>query len=1587
MNSNSKISKIIDILENEERNLNQSSSVNNFISDNIREKDINQALNVLKIIKTVINAMSTTQVSYGDPYGFIYTRQEFAKRNGVDSEIKNLKTLTSDIANLTSSDIDRLINKLDFYKQLAENNSGRMIVEQETIRSAMNEIFVDRWMKIRKSLPISFLPHDKFDEIVNSKLETNQKLLKIEDLFYDTNKGKEKEVLSELLNNIFSDIDLSKSSKITRDVSDKDVVDIDVLNYITSTLIVKGSDWAKLNYKSLENFEKAPFYNQELASRIIRASTINPELYSQIINKYKSGDNEPADFITFVLGGAGTGKTTAVFGLNIDQFRLSNDHTILNITAPTELQTSNLNKSISESVGESKLNIIKTSKDSLFEKLGVSKLVNQINLELNNVNNALRKDALISSWENNTVDSNKNQYIYNDNGSIGVYIPNSELQNLSLENLPNLLLIDEITHFNFAEIHLLNEISKISYNKEGSNFMKVIAAGDPNQLGYFISQEGSFYQYNVNAVDGIKTPILNTTVRAVNNQQRANNDFLVGLIDKISLNYETAKDRDAANKVSQEFINSNNFILDYFQDDNKLNGALITPELLKSQVLSIANAIKNNPDRTLGILSIDGKIPSNIQSILDEMNIPEENIKTFNPNNIQGSEVDYFIFDANLISKYDTLRDQLKSFYTYVSRAKRGSIIIDSDIQEGQGYLERNLRITNNKKSLDTQEFEALSDSVIQKAKDDRKKDLEKLLNGDFELSQDAYFTWRTGKSEQGKQSDLGDYFPLNEETPSPIAEQIKTHIEETKEDNKQKYSKDEFKLILYSFYKNANANISESDDKIIITKSNESLKSDLGVNTIGFSVDKDKFNKIEKQWLNLRNELFNSLAIGGKRNFTLSSDQFEQFLGYAFQSDLLFENTKNLNCKYVVTASKYNEDSNHAYNKSLDDTSRHLKDGDLFLTISAELEIGNNKHYITLAAFPSRETLMSKALNNVTDTDRANLEKSLTKVLDNLEKDIQNGPKIVDLDSDLSLLTGVRLLREDVKSDKVKKYPEIKLSELSTKFKDATFEQIKLYPSDYNEFKKLIINNYFNYAGKSDSELEKDLKIEELFKKLKNKPYIRITFGNYGDSDLGKLLPVYSKSRNIDTITKEVEQHLKSIKDIISAKSANKEKLSKDDFAKANLIGDMMLNKSNVLDILINWGLTKETDSDKSLLDVFTQKFTPKVDILGTGGFTMLDIITRFQNQNESGKASKVERLENAVNVIKEFIKNHPNLDKKQIKSGLLNTSNGVANNFTGTWAEGFYNLFAYKNILQNQSNLNFEKVALLYYGKQNGNIDSSKFESFITDNSLFDELSKTADTLISNIDKNQKLYYNIPIVSDNGIKVNEGISGKTGFNDAIFDNFYINTYVESPNLLIPWNVLTSLQNNSKPVENQVVETLKEEIPIEEDYSEFIPNIITFDKLKNIIDNVEEDTDNDDVNYDAQKLHLSNYFEIMNLFNKIITNNRNNLKPIFEINEDSSPSDILLYELSQNNYSLEQVLSNRLNNLSKDDYTYGNLVEIFKFYSDLFSEVNGRRNLTSPFLSNILATVGNNEVEIMKQHPDETKLKKQILSLFSQIC
>lgn len=316
-NSKSRTSTILQLLKQEEQSLISSSSISNYLAEGIKNRDLQQAINTLKLLKSVVNSMSTTELSYGDPIGFIASRQNFVKRNKITSDTISLKTISSDTATLMNKDLDRYINKLEFILNISKSNSSKMFNEQEAVREIMTKTNLETIKSLIKQNPMykgnPVIPD--LTEILNSKDSNEKKLMKIETLIYEANKDNKAEAFKVILE--FLNITDNKSV-INKDFKSEDITDYERAIYLATIFSINSRDHFIKDLNILEDiaFNKAPFYTQELAAKVMMASTVSPELFQMITENMDENTKTEllkTDLITFILGGGGTGKTTVVF--------------------------------------------------------------------------------------------------------------------------------------------------------------------------------------------------------------------------------------------------------------------------------------------------------------------------------------------------------------------------------------------------------------------------------------------------------------------------------------------------------------------------------------------------------------------------------------------------------------------------------------------------------------------------------------------------------------------------------------------------------------------------------------------------------------------------------------------------------------------------------------------------------------------------------------------------------------------------------------------------------------------------------------------------------------------------------------------------------------------------------------------------------------------------------------------------------------------------------------------------------------------------------------------------------------------------
>lgn len=1382
LNSNpeNKVNKIFDILEKEERLFRATSGASNFSSDNIRETDINQAINTLQMIAAVVNAMSTTSYYDGDLTGFIAMRQQYARQSGISDDVLNLSLLTSDQAAVMVNDLNRLIVKLQFMKDLSTSNSLKMSVEHEIIRNNMNHINVDLFENLAKNTKLSeFIPKD-FETIFQSKNDPEKKLIDLEESFYRHNKNQKHKALEAILKYEYSDeqnqrVDVNNRNNITKDTGRGEITPYTKVIYLTTVLSSSVVDFQLQYMDTLSNrLDKAPFYMQELAARMIKASTEHPDLFAKIYELKRNDDNDWGAFLTIVLGGAGTGKTTAVSATVLDILRQTNDSSKVILAAPNADQATKFERDMISAIGKEKISFNSLDKKSLFSLFGsqIESLWSEIDASQRNIADNHGEGKLF-------------EYKKLNQGSALIFnLPKGWDAGIDFNSLPNLLVIDEITHFSTAELVLLNAISEKSYRL--GHFMKIVGLGDQNQMGFQIEDgKGNnkvYTSFNINSLNATFTPTLMTSVRATNDQKRLNTDLVLGLVNesiKIYDKHNSNESLDAAsiiNKANTEFEsnflmnNKQNSGLKYYLKDNDFKGDYIQTD---TGDLSVINAIKkqidDNPDFSLGILTLNGKIDPIIEKLLQDVGI--EDFKTYTTNNIQGSESDFFIFNTDVIKNYDKTRDFIKSFYTYMSRSRIGSLIIDPN-----NILQSKYNITNSQKSQYFVSYEPLTKSVINNIKSNRIDKIKELI-GNAKLSDDL-FKWKSGEIEGDGDGD-GSGGDIDNDI---IALLNKLY---NSQDKKYNISVSEFKPMLHSFYNNFNTEYTNG----IIRTNPEGTPTDL--NGHRSTQSEEESNKIIKQWGNLKSKLlFSKIS-------KVTDPTYEDYFKHIFKN---YSVGKPVNVELKLTLSKYNNNVNSAQLKFGSKQENSLKENEPFINLSAKLNYEGNVHYVTLSTFAKESTLINAIANisekglsdddlNLLKRDKAKLITEISEVFSSIRgklKDLSNQDIIdlADLDnSDLEIITSTRVIETENESGQKDNFTLVDLQE---KFLGLNISELRIFPADKNSFKNL-------YKKYTFGDPISDENLDKLYSDLHGKPYVVVSFNNDLEGHESKnvsarIIPVKSQSRSLEKInqevkilyddyTKSINQHYKQSSDPMVFDEELDSKTQ------------MLLGRTNILDLLIVWANIKDNNG-KSVIDLLIDT------IDGDTETSVLDVTNRFRESNET-----TNQLQQVIQHVKDVV----NLNLKSPADTKAEIIKRISGNTA--WNRSFYNLFVYKDIIKD--------AKAIRQSSQNKTDDVSERKGNLLTDEQYDAISKNLDELFSYV-QDFNFYYNIPIKSsENGYIVDPKVDGRNGFNNSLFHNkFYINLTPESPRILLSKNKFLDIPktiNKGKPEIKPTSTSLKE--------------------------------------------------------------------------------------------------------------------------------------------------------------------------------
>lgn len=669
---NRSIEQILDSLH---QKLLNADSVSEFTLTEDEEYSLREAAQLLSTVRAYLYAAGT-DVSFSFPVGHNKVINEFAKNHpDVYKDFEELPTLDQSVADMYISEIDKYLVELSDddsnpFSWIALSNSNKINKRQRLINTEkkFNEAKLELLKVLNNSDSVKCIINGQnidllegFDSILDDDLDI--KLYKIENLFYNNLHKYLEQGIS--LSDILKETHLLEvlpgkgtiTSQITSELDDTisygNLTKFDSFVYLLTIAGISSKEFSKFIKDRVQESDKetdinkkiVPLTIQEQTSRIALAQIKSKQLFSEALQYLKESskdDREVLDYLVFIDGSAGAGKTQ-VIARNAAKYIQSDK---IWLSAPKETQLKTLKSALGK--GEGKL---RTDLFNLILDPGTySKLLTQMNVVVTkgNEQSALNTDLFSTKT---LPDGNKAQIL------------NKEAIKFNeIKDLPELIIIDEVTHFSGLELQILNEFAK-------KNSISIIALGDTNQSGF----KGISKNIDREKIIAVRSPKLSISLRDVNLQKQENLTSIQYILNALS----KSEVDDTYEQKLRNFAKLIGRLRFKVYKQEILNGDLLTDTLTSEQV-----------GKLYGTVGYVGSTSSDTYKILSEHGENIKEVIQLTPDEIQGQEFDYIVVDDNWELDLSNITEDssvpiinfLTKLYTLMSRGKEGSIFIDKGL-------------------------------------------------------------------------------------------------------------------------------------------------------------------------------------------------------------------------------------------------------------------------------------------------------------------------------------------------------------------------------------------------------------------------------------------------------------------------------------------------------------------------------------------------------------------------------------------------------------------------------------------------------------------------------------------------------------------------------------------------------------------------------------------------------------------------------------------------------------------------------------------------------------------------------------------
>lgn len=753
------------------------------ITGDIRDQ-LTEALNIVELYKSIINAVKTDNVGFGtsfkynnevidasDLWGYSKTLNEVNEKQG-NISWQRLAEIDSDTANLFLQDLDLVANKLQFFKSLYAINQGQKLNQQTRVALNLNYNTFNKISKMIVTIPDDWDGKQELTAAINSledlrdlakaknfnlteeqKESVERQRIQMEDALYDffeKNKAKLNNVeeLKKFINPKNFNMFTRETTLLNEDTTDLD--DNSFIWWLAARAAVKSSQFYGI-FKNSISEQIAPIPTQEMAVYLNFANIVNGDVFTKFVDAYGSSMVEYFGS----LDKAGRKKIIDKLGLTVKGIDLTEDPNFL-----LQLQLSPLYSNIvltegipgsgkTNGVYQSLIHLLKTNYPELLKNSILCHGANEDSgkklkddtdfTEAKVMGRESLMKYISNDWHDFPKDSNGMSQVEETDFTYDNGIIHSNWEINALTDVPKIIMIDEISKFNNLEMDLLNKFAR----KYG---VTIITAGDFDQstaTGQFkLEYKGREIPMTLesNRLDFIRAMKLGVSMRTTNSQKNTN------LINFLAF-VETKGKQDLK--------------LHYYQDENGIYGEKyyntdasgLNDALLKQVLADIDLMISTNKEKKVGYIyySKDTKL----YKALSDSKYADK-IELFYGGSAQGLEGEYYIVESN------PAETNLKDLYTGFTRSKKGSLIIGASQLNGKAVYSVRDKVTME---------EGYSPEAIKKYANNRKTLLDKILTDPTSVtynprtSEEPVSKLPTTESEEGLEDSVEP--PTTKPTPS----------------------------------------------------------------------------------------------------------------------------------------------------------------------------------------------------------------------------------------------------------------------------------------------------------------------------------------------------------------------------------------------------------------------------------------------------------------------------------------------------------------------------------------------------------------------------------------------------------------------------------------------------------------------------------------------------------------------------------------------------------------------------------------------------------------------------------------------------